>query len=104
MAKSTEQNSKSSLSKPSKHNTNAERIKEMEKLLKILKEINPDVDFEGRTDLFESGDLDSMSIVMLASEINDEFDVELKVTDIIPENFNSPEAIMAMIEKLAEED
>ncbi len=76
----------------------------MKKLLEILKTINPDIDFEGRTDLFESGDLDSMNIVMLASEINDEFDVTIKVTDIIPENFNSPEAMMDMINRLQEED
>lgn len=76
----------------------------MEKLLEILKEINPDVDFEGRTDLFESGDLDSMNIIMLASEINDEFDVEIKVTDIVPENFNSVEGMMKLIERLQEED
>lgn len=76
----------------------------MKKLLEILKTINPDIDFEGRTDLFESGDLDSMNIVMLASEINDEFDVTIKVTDIIPENFNSPEAMMDMINRLLEDD
>lgn len=76
----------------------------MKKLLEILKNINPDMDFEGRTDLFESGDLDSMNIVMLASEINDEFDVTIKVTDIIPENFNSPKAMMDMINRLQEED
>ena len=76
----------------------------MKKLLEILKTINPDIDFEGRTDLFESGDLDSMNIVMLASEITDEFDVTIKVTDIIPENFNSPEAMMDMINRLQEED
>lgn len=76
----------------------------MKKLLEILKTINPDIDFEGRTDLFESGDLDSMNIVMLASEINDEFDVTIKVTDIVHENFNSPEAMMDMINRLQEED
>lgn len=76
----------------------------MKKLLEILKAINPDMDFEGRADLFESGDLDSMNIVMLASEINDEFDVTIKVTDIIPENFNSPQAMMDMISRLQEED
>ena len=56
----------------------------MKELLKILHEIKPDVNFEGRTDLFSSGDLDSMNIIMLVSEINDEFDVDIKVPDIIP--------------------
>lgn len=76
----------------------------MKELLEILKEINPDIDFEGRTDLVESGDLDSMNIIMLVSEINDEFDVKIRVMDIVPENFNSVEAMMKMIERLQQED
>lgn len=47
----------------------------MEELLQILRKVKPGVDFEGKTDLFESGVLDSMTIVMLAAEINDEFDI-----------------------------
>ena len=47
----------------------------MNELLEILHEINPAAEFEGRTDLVDSGALDSMSIVMLASELNDEFDI-----------------------------
>ena len=76
----------------------------MKELLKILHEIKPDVNFEGRTDLFSSGDLDSMNIIMLVSEINDEFDVDIKVPDIIPENFNSTENILKLIKKLQDEE
>ncbi len=75
----------------------------MEKLLEILREINPDITYEGRNDLFTSGDLDSMNIILLTSEISDEFDVEIKAPDIIPENFDSAEAIMEMIYRLQEE-
>lgn len=39
----------------------------MEELLQILRKVKPGVDFEGKTDLFESGVLDSMTIVMLAA-------------------------------------
>ena len=56
----------------------------MNELLEILHEINPSAEFEGRTDLVDSGDLDSMSIVMLVSELNDEFDISISVTDITP--------------------
>lgn len=76
----------------------------MNELLEILHEINPEAEFEGRTDLFDSGDLDSMSIVMLVSEINDEFDINIRVTDITPENFNSTENIMKLIRRLQSED
>lgn len=76
----------------------------MNELLQILRRVKPGVDFEEKTDLFESGILDSFSIIALASELNDEFDIELQVPDIIPENFNSVESILAMIRRHQEED
>ena len=74
-----------------------------QQLLELLQELNPDITYEGRTDLFTSGDLDSISIVMLVPELNDTFDIEIKVTDIIPENFNSMEGMLSMIQRLQNE-
>ena len=54
--------------------------------------------------MFESGVLDSMTIVMLAAEINDEFDIDIHVGNLVPENFNSIEGMMKLIEKLQQED
>ncbi len=75
----------------------------MEELLKVLKETVPEVEFEGNEHLIDNGDLDSLSIVEIVSAIDDEFDVEIGVTDIIPENFNSVEAIWNLIQKLLDE-
>ncbi len=75
----------------------------MEKLLEILKGIKPEVDFEGNEHLIDNEELDSLSIVEVVSAIDDEFDVEIGVTDIIPENFNSVEAIWNLIQKLLDE-
>ncbi len=72
----------------------------METLLEILEDLIPGVKLEGRTDLVESGDLDSMTILNLISDISDEFEVTIPVSEVIPENFESPEAIMSLIEKL----
>ena len=72
----------------------------METLIEILEELVPGVEFEGRTDLIESGDLNSITILNLISDISDEFDVIVPVSEVIPENFESPEAIMALIKKL----
>ena len=72
----------------------------METLLEILEELVPGVEFEGRTDLIESGDLNSITILNLISDISDELDVTVPVSEVIPENFESPEAIMALIKKL----
>ena len=61
------------------------------KILEILSEVKPGVDFEGRTDLIDAGILASFDIISLVSELNDEFDVEISVVDLVPENFNSVE-------------
>ena len=74
----------------------------MEKLLAILKELHPDVDFATTADLVDDGILDSLDIVTLVTEIHAEFDVTIPAEEIVPENFNSAEALMELIEKLDE--
>ena len=75
----------------------------MEELLSLLKEIKPEVEFEGNEHLIDNEDLDSLSIVEVVSAIDEEFDVEIGVKDIIPENFNSVEAMWNLIQKLLDE-
>ncbi len=75
----------------------------MEKLIEILEDLNPGVDYENTTDLIDGRYLDSLTILSLISEIEEEFDVEIPTIEIIPENFNSAEKIYELIEKLQEE-
>ncbi len=75
----------------------------MEKLLEILKSLHSDVDFEHEEGLADDGILDSLDIVSLITEINAVFDVTVPAEEIIPENFNSAKAIMALITRLDEE-
>ena len=70
----------------------------MEELLELLSEICPGVDFENETALVDDGLLESLDIVTIVAEIMDRFDVELNVEDLLPENFNSAEAIWDLIE------
>lgn len=72
----------------------------MEKLLEILTELKPDVDFSTEKNLIDNAVLDSFDIVQLISQLNDVFDIEITPADIIPENFNSAESLWAMIQKL----
>ena len=72
----------------------------MERLLKILEGIRPDVDFTSETRLMDDGILDSFDVVSIISELNDEYDISIRVNELNPENFNSAEAIMKMIERL----
>jgi len=72
----------------------------MEKLLEILNTLRPNVDFSNHTKLIEDDILDSFDIVTIVGEINFQFDVEIGVEDLLPENFNSAEAMMALISRL----
>lgn len=72
----------------------------MEKLLELLKNIRPDVDFENETSLIDDGVLDSFDVVSIISELDDEFGVQVKINELDPENFNSVESIWEMVQKL----
>ena len=75
----------------------------MEKLIEILEELQPEGDYENTEDLIDGRYLDSLTILSLVSEIEDEFDVEIPTVEIIPDNFNSAKKIWALIERLKEE-
>jgi acyl carrier protein len=75
----------------------------MEKLIAILSSLHPDVDFENNDSLIDDGILDSLDIVTLVTEINAVFDVIIPAEEVVPENFNSAEALMELITRLDEE-
>lgn len=72
----------------------------MERLIEILEEIRPDVDFKTEKRLIDDGILDSFDIVSIISELNDEYDIAIRVNELGPDNFNSAEAIMKMVKRL----
>ncbi|MDD6988261.1 phosphopantetheine-binding protein [Ruminococcus sp.] len=75
----------------------------MDELMEILEDLRPDVDFENETALIDDGVLDSFDIVALVGELNEAFDIEIKPNNLVPENFNSAKAMMALIEQLQDE-
>ena len=72
----------------------------MEKLLKILAGVRPDVDFENETALIDDGILDSFDVVSIISALDDEFDVQVRITELDPDNFNSAQAIWDLVQSL----
>lgn len=72
----------------------------MEQLLEILKGIRPDVDFENETALIDDGILDSFDVVSIISEIDNVFGVQIRITELDPDNFNSAEAIWNLLQEL----
>ncbi|MBR5881621.1 MAG: acyl carrier protein [Clostridia bacterium] len=72
----------------------------MEKLIEIMQELHPDIDYETYEGLVDDGILDSLDIVTLITDINDAFDVSIPAEEILPENFNSAAALWELIERL----
>ena len=72
----------------------------MEELQELLKEVRDDVDFESCTDLIDGKILSSFDIINIISVIDEEYDVAVPATEIIPSNFNSAQAIYDMIQRL----
>lgn len=70
-----------------------------ETVLAILKDIRSDVDFLGDAKLIDDGVLESLDIVAIVGEFNEEFDIEISVEDLTPENFNSVDAMVDLITK-----
>ena len=75
----------------------------MEQLIKIMSEIRPDIDFETADSLIDDDILDSFDIISIVSEVNDQFGIEINVNDLLPENFNTAEALFELITRMQNE-
>ena len=72
----------------------------MEELIKILEDVRDDVDFANTTDLIDGKVLTSFDIIQLISTLDDEYDISIPAAEIVPANFNSAEAIYALVQRL----
>ena len=72
-----------------------------EEILDILSDLRPDVDFETETKLVSGKVLASFDIISLIAELGDAFDIEIGPKHLVEENFDSLDAITALVERLA---
>ena len=70
-----------------------------DKLLQILEEDCPGVDFAEETALVDDGVIESLDMVTIVADIMDAFGVTLTVDDLLPENFNTVDAMLDLIER-----
>ena len=73
-----------------------------EKILDILEGIRPEIDYEAEENLITDGLLDSFAIVSIINALNDEFDIEVTIGELRPENLNSVDNMVALVERLAD--
>lgn len=74
-----------------------------EQIIEILEDIQPEADYETCQTLIDDHILTSLDVLSLVAELEDELDVTIPTVEIIPSNFNSVDAIAAMVERLQEE-
>ena len=75
----------------------------MERLYEIHVELQPEDDYRKETALIDDHLLDSLTVLALISELEDEYDITIPAVEIVPENFNSAQAMWELITRLMEE-
>ncbi|AGN25214.1 acyl carrier protein [Erysipelothrix rhusiopathiae] len=76
----------------------------MNKLLEILEDIKPNIDYEKENELVDKRILDSFSILTLVAELEDSFDIEIPYDEIKPNNFNTLKNMWEMVSRLSGEN
>lgn len=71
-----------------------------EKVLAVLQEELPQVDFLASNEMVDDGILDSLTITEIISVLSMEFDITIPFEEIVEENFNSVDGLAAMVERL----
>lgn len=72
----------------------------MKELLELLEEVKPGVDFESSQNMIEEGLIDSFDMINIIANINEKFDIDFSVAEIIPENFETVKSLYEAIERI----
>lgn len=72
----------------------------MDKLIEALKRVNPDIDYANEKSLITGKVIDSIDMTSILAEIEDTFDIEIDMEYIVPQNFDSVEAMWDMIQEI----
>lgn len=71
-----------------------------ERIEELLKKEYPEIDFYASDELVDDGILDSLTVLGIISLLTAEFHVEIPMEEIIPDNFNSIDAMAELISDL----
>ena len=75
---------------------------DFQKLLEALQEVRDDVDFENQYGLVDEGVIDSLDLTQIIAALDEAFDIHIPAGEIEPENFNSADAMLAMVRRYQE--
>lgn len=75
-----------------------------QEIIAILNEdAGNDIDWASETAIVDDELIDSLDLVAIVSDLNEKYDIEITVDDMIPENFNTVAAMAKMISHLREQ-
>lgn len=69
-----------------------------ELVLNILKDTRPEFDFNSDLNFIDEGYLDSFDLVTIVSDLESKFDIKINGSMILPENFNSLDSIVNLVQ------
>ena len=72
----------------------------MEELLKVLEDVTDEVDFTKEEHLIDDGLLTSFDILQIISALDDAYGISIPASEIVPKNFNSAKAMLALVNRL----
>ena len=72
-----------------------------EKVLALLQEEYPEIDFSSSEELVDDGILDSLTLTGIIALLTMEFGITIPYEEIIEENFNSIAGMARMVERLS---
>lgn len=75
-----------------------------ERIRELLEENFPDIDFSGDIELIDDGVIDSLSLSVIIAVLTMEFDIMIPKDEIKVENFNTIDAMAALVERLKEKN
>ncbi|MEY8237001.1 phosphopantetheine-binding protein [Lachnospiraceae bacterium 66-29] len=70
-----------------------------EKILTILRDINPYVDIDRTSELIEEEILDSMGLLLLITELEKEYQIEISLDDLQADDFENLDNIVALVKR-----
>ena len=73
-----------------------------EQVLAILKDIKPTKNLDNVTDIIENGYIDSFELMSLVAKLSEKFGIEITIEELVPENFNTVDAISKMVDMLCD--
>lgn len=73
-----------------------------ERILKLLQEEFPEIDFTASEELVDDGILDSLTLTGIIASLSMEFGITIPYEEIVEENFNSIAKMTEMVNRLSE--